>query len=238
MVPSVSYARYKLNKYLNKESFVSGVANSFSVCLSFALMFFSLGMLTAAQKISLFKCLFMTFSLFAVPLQALILDRKDLTLLSVALSAFIINFKFFPISSKLVSSWKNLTLVKKMNLYFICTRTNMVSVHEKNKACNWSYLWGIASKLSNGSSYCLPWLFSLGSFPEQKKFLEAFAHIVLPVHFICLTMKRKAPVMPVIITFIGICMTPLLVAIFGKKFLIFSWLIVAGILLTRVAFKD
>ena len=62
---------------------------------------------------------------------------------------------------------------------------------------------------------------------DYRKFLNALAHIVLPAHFVCLIVKRKAEPMILAISVLGIIATPILEAYIGKQFLLLAWFFIA-----------
>ncbi len=150
-------------------------------------------------------------------------------MLALAANAFVLNFKFLLMAATLIPLWRK----RKMNipsLHFICSSTYMVCLVEKDIEDPWLFYLGVAipsyftAILATGLGYSL-WQLSA----NYQTFLHALAHIMLPVHFICLTMKRRKEVTPIIATCAGIMMTPLLSKLFSTPLLIICWVAIAGI---------
>lgn len=89
----------------NKDSFKSGVSHSYPICIAFTFMYSALGMLGHAKGIDIYKMVGMSATIFAVPLQALIINNQELTVITTILNAFILNFKFLLMSSVLIPLW-------------------------------------------------------------------------------------------------------------------------------------
>lgn len=215
----------------NKDSFKSGVSHSYPICIAFGFMYSALGMLGHAKGLSIYKMVVMSATIFAVPLQALVINNQELTIITTMLNAFILNFKFLLMSSVLIPLWHRKILTIP-SLHFICNSTYMVCAVEKEVKEPWSFYVGVS--LPSYISAIIATIFGyllweVGT--DYQFFLQALAHIVLPIHFICLTMKRKKEIFSVAATILGIIMTPMLLPIIGSKFTILTWLIVAGLLI-------
>ena len=212
-----------------KSSFISGAKHSYPVCIAFAFMFSALGMLGHAQGFSLLKMLTMSATIFAVPLEALVIESYDLPLIAMITKGFILNFKFLLMSSFLLPLWrKNFFTIP--SLHFICSSTYMVSSVEKNVEDKWFFYLGVSvpsylvAIIATGGGYLL---WQIGD--HYQLFLDAIAHIVLPVHFTCLTLKRKKDKIAIIATLTGLIATPILVKIVSTQFITIFWIAIAGI---------
>ncbi len=217
---------------IRRNSFVSGVEHSYPVCLAFLFMFSALGILGHANGFNLLKMVSMSAIIFAVPLQALVINSYDLPILALAANAFVLNFKFLLMAATLIPLWRK----RKMNipsLHFICSSTYMVCLVEKDVEDPWLFYLGVAipsyftAILATALGYGL-WQLN----PNYQTFLHALAHIILPVHFICLTMKRRKEITPIIATCLGLMMTPVLSKFFSTPILILLWVLIAGILVS------
>lgn len=213
----------------NKESFKSGISHSYPICIAFTFMYAALGMLGHAKGLSLAKMVVMSATIFAVPLQALVINNQDMTILTTIFNAFILNFKFLLMSSVLITFWQR-KLLNIPSLHFICNSTYMVCAVEKEVKEPWSFYLGVSlpsyivAILATMFGYTL---WDLGS--DYQFFLNALAHIVLPIHFVCLTLKRKKEKFAIAATLIGLTVTPIIMQTIGNKFTIIAWLAIAGL---------
>lgn len=195
-------------------------------------MFSALGILGHAKGFSLFKMLSMSAIIFAVPLQALVINNHDLPIFAIAVNALILNFKFLLMTAALIPLWYKRKLIIP-SLHFICSSTYMVCLVEKDVEDPWLFYLGVAipsyitAIMATGLGY---FLWQAGA--NCQSFLHALAHIVLPVHFTCLTMKRRKEIVPIVATCSGILMTPLLSKFFSAPVLILFWIAIAGIFVT------
>jgi predicted branched-subunit amino acid permease len=216
---------------LTKDSFKSGVLHSYPICIAFTFMYSALGMLGHAKGLSLSKLVVMSATIFAVPLQALVINNQELTIVTTVINSFILNFKFLLMSSVLIPLWHRKALTIP-SLHFICNSTYMVCSIEKEVKEPWSFYIGVS--LPSYVSAIVATIFGymlwdIGS--NYQSFLQALAHIVLPIHFICLTMKRKKEMFVIAATVLGLVMTPVLLPVIGNQLTIVAWLIFAGILI-------
>jgi predicted branched-subunit amino acid permease len=214
---------------LDKHSFISGVLHSYPICLAFIFMYSALGMLGHANGISLTELIAMSICIFSAPLQAFLINSPDLSILATAINTFVLNFRFFLMSSVLIPLWKK-NIFTIPSLHFICGSTYMVCSAEKHKNDLWSFYLGVSlpSYITGIFATIFGYfLWDIGT--NYKLFMSSLAHIVLPIHFICLALKRKKEKFTVMASLIGLIMTPL-VAMIDNRFSTFAWLIIAGLM--------
>lgn len=217
------------NNKIKTNSFMHGIAHSYAVCIALALIFITIGMLGHAKGFSLTKMLVMSATVFAGPLQAIIINNYELPILILALNAFILNFKFLLMSSRLLPTWPKHKMTIP-SLHFICSSTYMVCATEKDVENPWLFYLGIGipsyivTILSTAVGF---FLWQIGT--DYQEFLNALAHIILPVHFTALTMKRKKEVIAIAITITGFLLTAVLSKLINPQFTIIAWIIIAGI---------
>lgn len=128
----------------------------------------------------------------------------------------------------LLTIWNRSMKYSIPSLHFLCASTYLLSISEKNSQDPLSYYLGVSipSYLTAISATILGYfIWDMGV--SHKNFLDALAHIILPIHFMCLTFKRKKEKATVIATLIGICAMPLL-GNEGNNIIV--WLLVAATL--------
>ena len=212
-----------------ENSFIDGIKHSYPVCIAFLFIFSSIGMLGHAENFNLVQMLIMSITIFAGPSQALIINNYDIPILALAINAFILNFKFILMSSVLLPLWRRSTMTIP-SLHFICSSTYMVCSVAKDVKDPWLFYLGVGipsyfiAILATASGYML---WQIGT--DHQTFLHALAHIVLPVHFTCLTMKRKKEKMAIAATGTGFVLTPILSQLVNPYFMVVIWIIIAGL---------
>lgn len=210
--------------------FIDGIRHSYPVCIAFALMFAAIGMLGHAKGFGLSKMLIMSATIFAVPLQALVINNYHVPLLVLAINAAILNSRILLMSSVLVSKWRK-RLMTIPSLHFVCSSTYMVSTVEKDLDDPWLYYLGVAlpayvvAIIATGCGYMF---WQIGA--QYQSILNALAHIVLPVHFTCLTLKRKKDKFAILATAAGIMLAPILLKILNLKITAVIWILLAAAL--------
>ncbi|MES2253098.1 MAG: AzlC family ABC transporter permease [Pseudomonadota bacterium] len=213
---------------LNKKSFTLGLYGSIPICIAFTLLFSSLGLLSNAKGLTLLEATVLTATIFAGPSQVFVMDNQDLSLWALALNIFVLNFKFVLMSAMILPLWPHGKRFKVPALYFMCSSAYLVHSTRKNVADSWSYYMGVVS-----ASYIVAILFTAVGYLawdaalNHRSFLNALAHIVLPAHFVCLIVKRKAEPMIIVMSLVGILATPMLEAYIGKQLLILAWFFIA-----------
>jgi len=213
---------------LNKQSFTQGLYASMPICVAFTLLFSSLGLLSNAKGLTLFEATLLTAAVFAGPAQVFIMDNQDLSLWALALNVFVLNFKFVLMSAMILPLWQRGKRFNVPALYFICSSAYLVHSTRKNCADPWSYYMGVVI-----ASYCVAILFTAVGYLawdaalNYRSFLNALAHSVLPTHFVCLIVKRKAEPMILVMSLVGVLATPILEVYIGKQFLILAWFVMA-----------
>lgn len=215
---------------IHKPSFKSGIQHSYPICIAFSLMYAALGMMGHAKGISLGKMVAMSATIFAVPLQALVINNQELTVLTTIINAFILNFKFLLMSAVLIPLWKRKFLTIP-SLHFICNSTYMVCAVEEQAQEPWSFYLGVSIPsyiIAILATFLGYGLWEIGS--DFQSFLHALAHIVLPIHFVCLTLKRKKDKFIVFTTLLGFVATPFLISLIGAKVTVLAWLLCASVI--------
>lgn len=217
---------------LDKNSFKSGISHSYPICIAFLFMYSALGMLGHARGIDLIEMVVMSATIFAVPLQALVIDSAGASIFAVIVNAFILNFKFLLMTSVLIPLWKK-KLLTIPSLHFICGSTYMVCAVEKDVEEPWSFFLGVSIPSYITAIFATALghkLWQIGG--NYQPFLHALSHIVVPIHLICLTLKRKKEPFSILATCIGIIITPILSIAMMGKFSTIAWFIIAGLIVS------
>jgi predicted branched-subunit amino acid permease len=213
---------------MDKKSFTDGLYGSVPICIAFTLLFSSLGLLGNAHGLTLCETTFLTATVFAGPSQVYVMENKDLSLWLLALNIFVLNFKFVLMSAMVLPFWQAKKRLKVLALYFMCSSAYLVCTTSKNVKDPWSYYMGVVI-----AAYIVAVVFTVighmawDAALDYRKFLNALAHIVLPVHFVCLVVKRKAEPMILAMALLGIVMTPILERYIGKQSLLLAWFFLA-----------
>ncbi len=215
------------------QSALDGMRSSYPICLAIALLFFSLGTLANLGGLSLAQAVVMTMGIFAAPLQAFIIDNQDISIWATVVNSVILNFKFLLMSAALVPLWPKLNIRSLPALHLITSSIYMVCNSHRNIKDPWSFYLGLAvpcyitATLATILGY-LTWTMAA----DYQPFLSALARIVLPVHFVCLTIKRKGERTILIATLLGLIMSLFLSPLVGKHLLIIVWLFTSFLILT------
>lgn len=213
---------------IDKKSFTDGLYASVPICLAFIFLFSSLGLLGNSHGLTLCEATLLTATVFAGPSQVFVMENKDISLWLLALNIFALNFKFVLMSAMMLPFWKKGKRLKVPALYFMCSSAYLVCSTNKNVKDLWSYYMGIVV-----AAYVVAVAFTIIGYVawdaalDYRKFLNALAHIVLPVHFVCLIVKRKTEPMILIMSLLGVIGAPILEAYIGKHFLLLAWLLIA-----------
>jgi predicted branched-subunit amino acid permease len=220
----------KVGVMLNKQDLKTGIKNSLPICVAFLLCFSSLGLLAHAKNLSFIEATLLTATIFAGPSQTFVINNNDLSLWAVALNIIILNFKFILMSALIVPLWQKRKRLAIPALYFMCSSAYLVCSVKKDTKDPWSFYIGLVF-----TSYCIAVLATMIGYKawdiltDTRTFLSALAHIVLPTHFICLTVKRKGELFALATTLLGIFLTPALTLLIGKHLLILAWFFLAFI---------
>jgi predicted branched-subunit amino acid permease len=215
---------------MDKKSFKDGLYGSIPICFAFTLLYSSLGLLGNASGLSLWESTFLSATVFAGPAQVFVMDNQDLSPWALAINVFMLNFKFVLMSSMILPLWHYSKRFKVPGLYFMCSSAYLVCSTQKDVKDLWSYYMGLVLL-----SYVVAIVFTMIGYLawdaaiNYRSFLNALAHIVLPTHFICLIVKRKAELMIIAISLLGIAATPVLEAYIGRQSLILAWFFLAFI---------
>lgn len=226
-------AKYIITSNLiDKQSFINGVKHSWPVCVASFFMYIALGVMGALHNMSLTQSTVMTMTMFTVPLQNFITCNQELSLAGIALSTFILSFRFTLMSVVLLTIWKKPKILSVPSLYFVCNGTYMVAIAEQENKSNWSFYLGVAfasysvSVLSTTLGYFIYQIDSL----VVRAFLGALAIIVMPIHFTCLTVKRSQNKMILIATLAGMLITPIAIRLMDKSYITFVFMGLAYLL--------
>ena len=213
---------------LNKDDLKSGIQSAVPICIAFLLLYSSLGLLAHAKDLSLIEAVFLTATIFAGPAQTFIINNQDLSLWAIALNTIVLNFKFILMSAMIIPLWQKKKRFAIPGLYFMCSSAYLVCSVKKDIKDPWSFYIGLVVII-----YIIALLSTIIGYnawntsDQTRIFLNALAHIVLPTHFICLTVKRKDEWVILGTTLLGILLTPYLLTIFGKQLIIIAWVFLA-----------
>lgn len=213
---------------MDRKSFIDGLYGSTPICIAFTLLFSSLGLMANAHGLTLYEATILTATVFAGPSQVFVMENQDLSLWLLALNIFVLNFKFVLMSAMIIPYWQKKKRWNVPALYFMCSSAYLVCSTKKNTKDSWSYYLGVVI-----AAYIVAIVFTaIGHIAwdaalDGRKFLNALAHIVLPTHFICLIVKRKAEPMIIAMSLLGIIAAPILEAYIGKQFLLLAWFLIA-----------
>lgn len=214
-------------------AFLQGARVSYPIYIAFVLMFGSLAMLAHSAGVSLGETMLMTGLIFAVPLQALLIENPDFSLWAAGIAALVLNFKFMLMSAVVLPLWHKQHMLKIASLQFMTSSTYMFCMASKKVEDRWSFYLGVALP-----AYCIALLSTLAGYylwqvgVQYRSFFNALAHIILPIYFLCLTLTRKEEQWVLFATLLGLFLTPIATPIIGKKALILLWLIIAVLLTT------
>lgn len=215
---------------MDTKSFIDGLYGSIPICIAFTLLFSSIGLMGNAHGLTLAETTILTATVFAGPSQVFVMENQNLSLWILTLNIFILNFKFVLMSAMIIPFWQKKKRWNIPALYFMCSSAYLVCSTKKNTKDSWSYYIGVVI-----AAYIVAIVFTIighiawDAALDGRKFLNALAHIVLPTHFICLIVKRKAEPMIVTMSLLGIVATPILEAYIGKQFLLLAWFFIAFI---------
>lgn len=110
----------------------------------------------------------------------------------------------------------------------MCSTAYLVCSTQKNIKDPWSFYIGVVltayfvSVLSTALGF-LAWDMAV----NFRSLLNALAHIVLPIYFVCLTVKREKEKSILWLTLLGCVATPLLESLVGRELLIIVWFAIA-----------
>lgn len=221
---------------MDKKSFCKGLFDSYPICVAVSMMYLAFGILANINGLTLYNSTLMTATIFAVPLQLLLIENQDFNLLTIITNTIFLNLKFALMAASLVSFWSQLKLSNLLSLHFVANSNYMVAInsykdYDKNQIFNkWIYYLGVSLP-----TYIVAIIATIIGYylwdlkPDLQDFLKPITYIILPVHFTCLTIKRKSERLILIATIIGFVLTPLIAQI-DKKLTLPIWIIIAGIL--------
>lgn len=212
------------------KSFNNGLSSSIPICLAFTLLFSSLGLFANSKGLNLFESVFLTATIFAGPAQVFVMDNQDLSFWALAANIFVLNFKFLLMSILAIPLWHNRKRLRIPGLYFMCSSAYLVYSTRPEVKDPWSYFMGIVTAayvvaVTSTMAGYLVWDAAV----DYRFFLSALAHIVLPIHFVCLIVKRKTESMVIGLSLLSIIAAPFLEMLIGRQFVIFAWFLIAFI---------
>jgi predicted branched-subunit amino acid permease len=211
-------------------SLKEGLKSSVPVALAFGIIFFSLGLMANAKNLEYWEAILLTATIFAGPSQSYVVDNQSLPLWTIAINILLLNFRFLLMSTLIVSLWQKRRLLAVPSLYFLTSGTYLISVVQKNIKDPWAFYITLAvtsyvvAVVSTAIGYHA---WNVAS--DYKSILNLIAHIVIPIHFVCLTLKRKDAPVAMIATFIGFLVPLLFGGLIPKQGYIFVWILIAGL---------
>ena len=211
---------------MDKVSLYKGLKSSPPACLALFMVFASIGLLAHNKGLSLANTILMSISIFAAPLQALLLENNNESVWFVIINTFVLNFKFLLMSAAILPSLHTTKFRAIFALYFT---TN--SVYAIFTACKkyvtepFTFYMGLALPI-----YIIAILatfigyFLLNFNYISQELLKYMAYTILPIHFTSLAVKRKEELMIPAATLLGFILTPCLSLVIHKKFFIAIWI--------------
>lgn len=195
--------------------FKTGIKDALPICVAFFFLFISIGGLANQHTYTLAQASVMSMVIFAAPLQAALLQLKnhDLILITVILSSFIVNFRFFIMSTTLLPYFKN---EKTFHLLFIIpllsASTFAVSYTKfKNQTPThpYHYYMGVALP-SYFVALCATILGYILAKDLNSPYIILLLSMILPIHFTALTALNWPKILPIVTTILGFSLTPLI----------------------------
>lgn len=214
----------------DRKSFNDGLSSSIPICLAFTLLFSSLGLFANSKGLNFIEAVFLTATIFAGPSQVFVMDNQDLSFWVLAANIFVLNFKFLLMSILAISLWHNRKRFRIPGLFFMCSSAYLVYSTRADVKDPWSYFMGIVT-----ASYVVAVVSTMAGYlvwdtaVDYRFFLSALAHIVLPIHFVCLIVKRKTEATVLNLSLFSIIVSPFLEMLIGRQFIILAWFFIAFI---------
>ncbi|WP_152671549.1 AzlC family ABC transporter permease [Xenorhabdus khoisanae] len=201
-----------MNPFIRK-----GMVDSLPVCISFFLIFTSIGALYQSHGVPLMETLIGSLLIYAAPLQvAAVGYLADSAALSVIILALLINFRFFLMAMVMTQYFQG---VPKRNILL-----SMLGFSASTYTVTHSYL--SAENVSDGKSqfhfylgvaipcfmvtFCATLLGYISAEHLNYESLSLFLVMLVPIHFATLTAKRSGKDLSVLATVMGGLCAPLL----------------------------
>ncbi|PHM45122.1 branched-chain amino acid ABC transporter permease [Xenorhabdus mauleonii] len=199
--------------------FRKGMVHSLPVCISFFLIFVSIGALYQSHGVPLLETLAGSLVIYAAPLQvAAVGYLADGTLFSVIILALLVNFRFFLMAMVMTQYFQG---VPKRNILL-----SMLGFSASTYAVTHSYISASAGNMADGKSqfhfylgvaipcfvitFCATLLGYISAEHLNYESLSLFLVMLVPIHFASLAAKRSGKDMSVLATVMGGVCAPLL----------------------------
>ncbi|CDL84266.1 conserved membrane hypothetical protein [Xenorhabdus szentirmaii DSM 16338] len=199
--------------------FRKGMVHSLPVCISFFLIFVSIGVLYQSHGVPLLETLAGSLLIYAAPLQvAAVGYLADGTLFSMIILALLINFRFFLMAMVMTQYFQG---IPKRNILL-----SMLGVSASTYAVTHSYISASVGNMADGKSqfhfylgvaipcfvitFCATLLGYISAEHLNYEFLSLSLVMLVPIHFASLTAKRSGKDMSVLATVMGGVCAPLL----------------------------
>lgn len=208
-------------KASTRETFLKGVRDSMPIVVAFFFIFLSVGALSNQHHLSIVQAICMTIFVFAAPFQAILLQmtHQEWIFLTAIFGAFIVNFRFFMMSTALLPYFKDESLLKILLMIPMLSASTFAVSYTKFKNedqfNHFYYYFGVAftsyffAILSTGLGY-------LVAKDLDSGYLMLLISMVLPIHFSALTALNWPKLLPILATLLGFLCTPLVNIAFPK----------------------
>jgi predicted branched-subunit amino acid permease len=200
-----------------KESFIAGVIDSGPICVAFLFLGLSFGAISHSYAISFWQTLVMAAFIYAMPLQVVLVDmlKHGSTLLAVAVTAIVVNFRFSLMTASLLShfkktrAWKILLSLPLLSASsFTVTHVTLGNSPKSTTLDSFWYYLGVA-----GTGFFVSLVFTVLGFCvsgiERSFFLLNVLTMILPIHFTALTAMRWPKFRFIFATLLGFLLMPL-----------------------------
>lgn len=221
------------------DSFLKGVRVSVSLIVAFFIISFAQGLLAFCNGLTFFESFLMMSCIFAAPTQNYLMDNMDMPLWLCAFNILLMNFKFFLMSAVLLAKWPLHQKTKGLSLSLITSGTYLLSLSYEKQEKPWTFFLGLGlsvyciSLISNAlgyltADYCVSF----------RTFLEIISHMVIPLHFICIIVKRQDDLVMIIASCFSIFCCFFINNFIDKKFNILSWILISSCFLLYEIFRS
>lgn len=214
---------------LRTKCFHDGIGSALPIAVAFSVIFFSQGLLSYAEGLTATQAIALTIGIFAAPTQNYIIDNMTMPLWMLLINVFLLNFKFFLMASIMVAFWKSREKLVLPAIYMLTSSSYLVAIVKKHIHNPIAFFIGLAATTYVVAITCT----ALGFFVAEHarhmaRFLSIIAHVVVPLHFACLTMKRKHEPVVIALSMAGFFLPPLLIQVMPKTMNTLVWFAIAG----------
>lgn len=218
--------------------FLDGCVDAAPICVSLALLFFSVGALCAQRHDYNFgQTMAMTALIFAAPLQVFIVENGGgLSAVALALAAALINFRFFIMSSALCHRFREVPIARVLAAMPLLSASTFAVSSAKQDAAGpqlFRYYVGVGS-----AAIVTALLFTAIGFvfpARTNPYLNAIVSMILPLNLVALTGMLWPRWRPVLITVLSFFATPFAAHAIGELQVVMTPVVIAGVfvLITR-----